>query len=110
MKDIAQHTDDPHILGASKAAIDLNIQGVRSYRAGNLAEAQTLFRQAMALQPRNISIALNLAQSLLHFGPQKLDENALQECRASLKTVGKMPDSDPRYERYQKLRSRAFGQ
>ncbi len=110
MKSIAQHTDDPAILGAGKVAIDLNIQGVRSYRAGNLAEAQDLFRRALALQPKNISIALNLAQSLLHFGAQKLDPIALQECQASLKMVGRMPDSDPRYERYQKLRSRAFGQ
>lgn len=110
MKNIAKQTDDPEILGAGKAAMDLNVQGVRSYRAGNLAEAQDLFRRAMALQPKNISFALNMAQSLLHLGVQHLDANALQECQASLKMVGKMPDTDPRYERYQKLQSRAFGQ
>ncbi|MBX8499710.1 tetratricopeptide repeat-containing response regulator [Pseudomonas lijiangensis] len=108
MKSIAAITDDPAILGANKAAIDLNIQGVRSYKAGNLTEAQDMFRRALALQPKNISIALNMAQSLLHPG-QNLGEAGREECRATLKMVGKMPDSDPRYDRYQKLKERAFG-
>ncbi|HEY0288410.1 MAG TPA: tetratricopeptide repeat protein, partial [Pseudomonas sp.] len=109
MKSIALQTDDPQILGVGKAAIDLNSQGIRSYRAGNLGEAQDLFRRALALQPKNISIALNMAQSLLHIGVQNLDAAALQECQSSLKLVGKMPNTDSRYERYQKLQSRAFG-
>ncbi|WP_268800252.1 tetratricopeptide repeat-containing response regulator [Pseudomonas huanghezhanensis] len=109
MKNIAAQTDDPEILGIGKAATDLNAQGIRSYRAGNLGEAQDLFRRALALQPRNISIALNMAQSLLHIGVQNLDAAALQECQSSLKMVGKMPETDARYERYQKLRNKAFG-
>jgi CheY-like chemotaxis protein/Flp pilus assembly protein TadD len=109
MKGIALQTDDPQILGIGKAAIDLNAQGIRSYRAGQLGEAQDLFRRALALQPKNISIALNMAQSLLHIGVDNLDAAALEECQASLKLVGKMPESDTRYERYQKLRNRAFG-
>ncbi|BAP44131.1 response regulator [Pseudomonas sp. 21LCFQ010] len=108
MKTLASLTDDPEILGANKAAIDLNVQGVRSYKAGQLSEAQELFRKALALQPKNISIALNLAQSLLHPG-QSLSAEALQECRASLTMVGKMPETDARYPRYQKLKERAFG-
>ena len=108
MKSVASMTDDPAILGANKAAIDFNLQGVRSYKAGNLPEAQEHFRRALALQPKNISIALNMAQSLLHPG-QNLGQAGLEECRASLKMVGMIPDSDSRYERYQKLRERAFG-
>jgi tetratricopeptide (TPR) repeat protein len=108
MKSVASMTDDPAILGANKAAIDFNLQGVRSYKAGKLTEAQDFFRRALALQPKNISIALNMAQSLLHPG-QNLGEAGLEECRASLKSVGKIPDSDPRFERYRKLKEKAFG-
>ena len=109
MQSIAKQTDDPAILGAGKAAMDLNLQGVRSYKAGSLPEARDLFRNALALQPKNISIALNLAQSLLHAKGVAPDAANLQECQACLKMVGNMPDSDPRYDRFQKLQSRAFG-
>lgn len=108
MKNLARLTDDPEILGANKTAIDMNVQGVRCYKGGQLREAQDFFRQALALQPKNISIALNLAQSLLHPG-QNLGPEAAQECRACLTMVGKMPDGDPRFDRYQKLKERAFG-
>ncbi len=110
MQNIARQTDDPEILGAGKAAIDFNIQGIRCYRAGKLGEAQDLFRQGLALQPKNISIALNMAQSLLHMGVHNLDAASLAECKNSLKMVGKMPESDARFERFQKLRLRAFGE
>ncbi|MEF9672162.1 tetratricopeptide repeat-containing response regulator [Pseudomonas sp. MWU13-2100] len=110
MKGIAKLTDDPEILGSGKAAIDLNVQGVRSYKGGNLDEAVDLFRRALALQPKNISIALNAAQALLVIAQKSGDAAVLEECRGCLKMVGKMPDSDPRHERYQKLRTRAFGE
>ncbi len=109
MQNIARQTDDPAILGANKTAIDLNLQGVRSYKAGALADAQDLFRRALALQPKNISIALNMAQSLLHLKVENLSAEQLAECQACLKMVGKMPDSDARFERFQKLQSKAFG-
>lgn len=109
MQGIAKQTDDPAILGANTAAIDLNIQGVRSYKGGNLAEAQDLFRRALALQAKNISIALNLAQALLHSLASAPDAAKLEECRTCLKMVGKMPSTDPRFERFQKLQSKAFG-
>ncbi|MFS2159062.1 response regulator [Pseudomonas sp. Pseusp122] len=108
MQSIARQTDDPAILGANKTAIDLNLQGVRSYKAGQLAEAQELFRKALALQPKNISIALNMAQSLLHLKVENLNPQQLAECQACLKMVGKMPDTDARFERFQKLQSKAF--
>lgn len=109
MKSIAKQTSDPAILNASKAAVDLNIQGVRAYKAGNLNEAQDLFRSALALQAKNISIALNLAQALLHSMASAPNAAKLEECQACLKMVGKMPDSDARFDRYQKLQSKAFG-
>ena len=110
MQNIAKLTDDPTILSSSNAAADINRQGVRSYKGGNLAEARELFRKALAMQPKNISIALNMAQSLLHGADANPDAALLEECRACLKLVGMMPDTDARYPRYQKLRSKAFGQ
>ena len=109
MQGISRLTDDPAILGAGKAAADLNLQGVRSYKAGNLAEAQDFFRRALALQSKNISIALNMVQSLLPAKGVAPDAARLEECRVCLNMIGMMPDTDPRYERYQKLQSRAFG-
>jgi tetratricopeptide (TPR) repeat protein len=110
MQGIAKLTDDPAILNAGNAAADLNRQGVRSYKAGTLTEARALFRGALLLQPKNISIALNMAQSLLHGSDASLDTALLEECRACLKMVGMIPESDTRYPRYQKLRSKAFGE
>jgi hypothetical protein len=43
-------------------------------------------------------------------GVQNLDAAALGECQSSLKMVGKMPATDPRHDRFQKLRSKAFGE
>jgi CheY-like chemotaxis protein/Flp pilus assembly protein TadD len=110
MQGIAKLTDDPAILNSGNAAADLNRQGVRSYKAGTLTEARALFRGALLLQPKNISIALNMAQSLLHGADASSDAALLEECRACLEMVGMIPESDTRYPRYQKLRSKAFGE
>jgi predicted Zn-dependent protease len=83
---------------------------VRTYKAGTLVEARDLFRRALKLQPKNISIALNMAQSLLHGADTSAPSVELEECRACLKMVGLMPDTDARFPRYQKLRSKAFGE
>jgi tetratricopeptide (TPR) repeat protein len=110
MKDIAKQTDDPSILNSGNAAAELNRQGVRVYKTGNLVEARQVFRRALALQPKNISIALNMAQSLLHGTDTSVPSAELEECQVCLKMVGLMPDTDARYPRYQKLKSKAFGQ
>lgn len=109
MQSIAKLTDDPAILGAGNEAVDLNRQGVRSYQAGNLDEALNLFRKALKLQSKNISIALNTAQALLRVGGENPPAAVLQECRECLAKVAGIPDTDPRYERYRKLRIRAVG-
>jgi CheY-like chemotaxis protein/Flp pilus assembly protein TadD len=110
MKDIARQTDDPSILNSGTAAAELNRQGVRVYKTGNLVEARAVFRKALAMQPKNISIALNMAQSLLHGTDTSQASAELEECRACLKMVGLMPDTDARYPRYQKLKSKAFAE
>ncbi|EPJ78621.1 MULTISPECIES: tetratricopeptide repeat-containing response regulator [Pseudomonas] len=109
MQGIAKLTDDPNILNQGNAAAELNREGVRVYKTGALPEARELFRRALKMQPKNISIALNMAQSLLHGTDTSVESELLQECRACLKLVGMMPDTDARFARYQKLRSKAFG-
>ena len=109
MLSIASKTNDPTILGANTQAIDFNLQGVRAYKTGDMAHAQEMFRRGLALQPKNISIALNLAQALLPGKGEAQDLTKLKECQNCLRMVGKMPPTDPRFGRFQKLQSRAFG-
>jgi CheY-like chemotaxis protein len=109
MEGIAKLTDDPAILAGGKEAVELNRQGVRAYQLGRATDALELFRRALALQPKNISIALNTAQSLLRLGGEQPPAELLDECRACLDAVRMIPASDPRYERYQQLRRKAFG-
>ena len=109
LQKVAGQTSDPAILGGGKEAVELNRQGVRCYQQGQHDEALALFRRALLLQPKNISIALNTAQSLLRLAADKGSEALLGECRACLDAVRMIPDTDPRQERYQQLRQRAFG-
>ncbi|MNC39224.1 hypothetical protein D3C75_878720 [compost metagenome] len=110
MKGIAKLTDDPSILNSGNVAADLNRQGVRVYKTGDLVQAREIFRKALALQPKNISIALNLAQALLHGTDTTAPSAEMVECRACLKMVGLMPDTDARFARYKKLKNKAFGE
>jgi tetratricopeptide (TPR) repeat protein len=110
MKGIAKLTDDPSILNSGNVAADLNRQGVRVYKTGDLVQARGIFRKALALQPKNISIALNLAQALLHGTDTNVPSAELVECRTCLKMVGLMPDTDSRFARYKKLQNKAFGE
>ncbi|WP_022962059.1 tetratricopeptide repeat-containing response regulator [Halopseudomonas pelagia] len=103
MASIAQQTDDPAILNGGKAAQELNRQGIRLYQQQQFADALPLFRQAQTLQPRNISFALNTAQSLLRMLLAQPDPELKAQCLHCLEQVRSMPDSDARHERYQKL-------
>jgi len=109
MQSVSRLTDDASVLGAVTEAVDLNRQGVRSYQGGQLSEALGLFRRALKLQPKNISIALNTAQALLRIGGETPPEAIMDECRACLTCVAGIPESDSRYDRYRKLHIRAFG-
>ncbi|WP_449434804.1 response regulator [Pseudomonas putida] len=109
MQSVARLTDDPTVLNAITEAVTLNRQGVRSYQGGQLNEALQKFRKALALQPRNISIALNSAQALLRLGGEQPAPALMQECRDALTCVAGIPASDTRYDRYRKLHIRVFG-
>jgi tetratricopeptide (TPR) repeat protein len=108
LQGVARLTADPSILSSAKEAVELNRQGVRAYQLSRFGDALELFRRALALQPKNISIALNTAQSLLRAGGEQTE--LAEECRACLDAVRMIPPSDPRYERYQQLRRRVFGE
>ena len=110
LQGVAKLTSDPAILGSAKEAVELNRQGVRAYQLSRFGDALELFRRALALQPKNISIALNAAQSLLRMGGDPTPAELAEECRACLDAVRMIPPSDPRYERYQQLRRRVFGE
>lgn len=104
MEGIAGQTDDPAILNAGTEAQDFNREGIRKYQQKQFPEALDLFRKALASQPRNISFALNTAQSLLRLLAAERDPALKEECLRCLDQVRSMPSSDHRYERYQKLR------
>ncbi len=109
MQSVAKLTDDPTVLGAVTEAVDLNRQGVRSYQTGQVNEALQMFRKALSLQPKNISIALNTAQALLRIGGEPTPPAIEQECRDCLTRVAGIPSSDSRYQRYRKLHMKVFG-
>ncbi|WP_028696371.1 tetratricopeptide repeat-containing response regulator [Pseudomonas cremoricolorata] len=109
MERVGQLTEDPDVLNAVADAVDLNRQGVRAYQAGHLELALSMFRRALALQAKNISIALNTAQALLRVAGEKLTPEVIQECRDCLGSVAGIPASDSRYDRYRKLHIRVFG-
>ena len=110
MQGVARQTDNADILSGGKEAVELNRQGVRCYQQKQFEEALRLFRQAFALQPKNISIALNTAQSLLQSAGGEMSEALLEESRRCLEVVSQMPETDARHARYQQLQRRASGQ
>ena len=65
------------------------------------------FRKAQQLQPRNISFALNAAQSLLRVAAEGNNAELFAEAREGLRRIAGIPRDDQRYERYVKLRELA---
>lgn len=109
MQSIAAQTRNPEILEAGSEAQSWNRDGIRLYQQKDFSGALDAFRKALAAQPRNISFALNTAQSLLRQHNAKPDAALQQECLRCLEQVRGLAPSDPRYARYQKLRRSAEG-
>ena len=103
MAGVASQTQDPAILSAGAQAQTWNREGIRCYQKKQFPEALELFRKAWNSQPRNVSFALNTAQSLLRLLAAQPDASLKEECLQCLQQVRSMPESDHRYERYQKL-------
>ncbi|MDX9687717.1 response regulator [Halopseudomonas formosensis] len=110
MDALARHTDDPDILAAGSEALEWNRQGILQYQQKQYAAALELFRRAGAAQPRNISFALNTAQSLLRLISREPSADLVRECRACLQRASQMPADDHRRERYLKLCDRLEAQ
>ena len=106
MAGIAAQTSTPGILHGGEEAAARNREGMRSYQQQQYPAALEAFREALSLQSRNISYALNTAQSLLRLLLSAPDDALLTECRACLAQVRSLPTSDPRHERYRKLLER----
>ena len=104
--ELASHTDDPDILAAGSDALEWNRQGILAYQQKDYTRALELFRRATASQPRNISFALNTAQSLLRLMRTEPSAALREECQACLRRASRMPDSDHRRERFLKLSER----
>jgi len=103
MAGIAAQTSNPAILEAGQQAQTHNREGIRLYQQQQYPEALDSFRTAQALQPRNISFALNTAQSLLRLLLSEPTDELREECLSCLEQVRSMPESDHRYARYRKL-------
>jgi tetratricopeptide (TPR) repeat protein len=103
MSSIATQTSNPGILNAGVQAQTLNLEGIRSYQKQQFPQALELFRQARGLQPRNISFALNTAQSLLRLLLAEPAPELKAECQECLAQVSNIPPTDNRYARYEKL-------
>lgn len=103
MDAIAVQTSNPDILNAGVQAQALNREGIRAYQQQQFPQALDLFRQARALQPRNISFALNTAQSVLRLLLAEPDPELKTECQECLAQVSNIPPTDHRCARYEKL-------
>lgn len=103
---LAEHTDDPDILAAGSEALEWNRQGMLAYQQKQYPQALELFRKATTAQPRNISFALNTAQSLLRLLAGQSSAELQEECRDCLQRASQMATGDPRRERYLKLYDR----
>ena len=107
IQQVADKTDNPDLLDTSQRASEFNRQGVELYQNKAWPEALEAFRKAQKLQPRNISFALNTAQSLLRLMSSQPDPALKEECLACLHQVRTIPPTDPRYDRYLKLTKHA---
>ncbi|MBL4609902.1 MAG: response regulator [Pseudomonadaceae bacterium] len=103
MDAIAGQTSNPRILNAGVQAQTLNREGIQAYQQQAFPQALELFRQARELQPRNISFALNTAQSLLRLLLSEPSAELKAECQQCLAQVSTIPVTDPRHARYEKL-------
>lgn len=102
---LAQQPGSEALLEKANTAKQLNRQAIKLYEQAKIPEALKLFREALDLQSRNISIVLNCAQALIKLSGKGENAEALDECRACLDRVKAIPESDPRYARYQQLRA-----
>ncbi|NQD38202.1 response regulator [Permianibacter sp. IMCC34836] len=99
----AEQLADNSVIKHTDQALALNALGIAEFEQKKYDAALLHFREAVKLAPRNISIVLNTAQTLLEKYRGQPQHALLEECQGYLDQVRKMPDTDKRYKRFQGL-------
>lgn len=95
----AVKTDD-----ANDRAVELNNAGAKFFEKGDHENALRNFRKAIELAPQNISIVLNMAQTLLDiFQANPAEKDLPNECLRCLERIQHISPEDKRYARFQAL-------
>lgn len=103
MAKLAEQVKDTSLVKQRDQALALNAQGIGEFEHGKYDAALLHFREAVKLAPRNISIVLNTAQTLIEKYRQQPQRALLDECQRYLDQVRNMPPDDKRYKRFQGL-------
>ncbi|MBD1389234.1 response regulator [Neiella sp. HB171785] len=84
-----------------------NVRGIKQYEAGDYVAAIASFRDAIASNPASTAITLNLVQALLKHLPPGTDRMKVRdECTTLLDQQRFLQPNNPRYKRYQMLKSK----
>lgn len=94
---------DNTVMKQTEQALNLNGLGIAEFEQKKYDDALLHFREAVKLAPRNISIVLNTAQTLVEKYRLQPDQRLLIECQGYLDQVRNMPPDDKRFKRFQGL-------
>jgi DNA-binding response OmpR family regulator len=84
---------------------ELNNSAVAYYQRGDLDDAFRVFRQAFTVMPRNLSIALNLLQSIaMNENSKNKDESTQKVINNCIRVIENSELNDEQFERYHKVR------
>ncbi|GAA0852955.1 response regulator [Aliiglaciecola litoralis] len=84
---------------------ELNNSAVSYYKRGDLDDAFRVFRQAFVVMPKNVSIALNLMQSIaMNKDADTQDESTQQLIKNCIRVIENSELNDEQFERYHKVR------
>ena len=103
MAKFAEQQADSNVVKQTDQALALNGLGISEFEQKKYDPALVHFREAVKLAPRNISIVLNTAQTLIESYRQRPKPELLSECQRYLDQVRNMPPTDKRYKRFQGL-------
>lgn len=103
MSKFAELQSDTSVVKQTDKALALNGLGITEFEQKKYDDALLHFREAVRLAPRNISIVLNTAQTLVEKYRLKPQKELLAECQGYLDQLRNMPPTDKRYKRFQGL-------
>lgn len=94
-----------NVMHSQELASERNAEGVHLFKEQNYAESAEMFLQALNLEKRNISYALNAAQSLYELAVQESDFRKARRAGQTLQQASEIQTDDYRFERYSKLKN-----